>query len=92
MLIDVYLTNGKDCIRAKNIFHKEIKTRIGTPNVLTVHDKKEDCPDLHANLAARHRHRACRGRCRCLRKKPRLPPGGGAVASATAAAAARGRS
>ena len=26
MLIDVYLTNGKDCIRAKNIFHKEIKT------------------------------------------------------------------
>ena len=44
------------------------------------------------DLAARHHHRACQGRCRCLRKKPRLPPGGGAVASATAAAAARGRS
>lgn len=24
-------------------------TRIGTPNILTVHDKK-DCPDLQANL------------------------------------------
>lgn len=51
-----------------------------------------ECAGWMTDLAARHRHRACRGRCRCLRKKPRLPPGGGAVASATAAAAARGRS
>lgn len=34
----------------KNIFNQEIKTRIGTPSVSTVHDKKEDCPDRQANL------------------------------------------
>ena len=29
---------------------KRENTRIGTPSVLTVHDKKEDCPDRQANL------------------------------------------
>ena len=59
---------------------------------VTVADICDVYKKLVTDLAARHRHSACRGRCRWLRKKPRLPPGGGAVASATAAAAARGRS